>query len=281
MGTCAENAKCIWEADKHPPQQDYALKNQNFAAITLTLHVKRDWRYYISHFVVPTWLVVILSFSLFWFNVDGLSDRIGVVTSVLITLVGFNAMLNDALPKTGSMTRMHFFMSLSLGMIVAAGLESLLVYADKDARAPVQSRSRKNSRDQGTPGTPPVNEARPATAPRTRTSRWWPCCARTFALAIRKCSSMACSKCSSPNQVKPILQGNQANAESVDSKPKNANSLYDRCLQWIFPLYYTGSGCLIFFPKLDAKSEMMWVLAFLPPIFLVLCVLGFVFYQKC
>jgi hypothetical protein len=90
--------------------------------------VERLWSFYLINIVVPICMLNILSWTSFALSPSAIDVRLATTMTILLALIAFQIIINDALPKTGQLTRMHIFILVSNIMIVLAGLESMAVY---------------------------------------------------------------------------------------------------------------------------------------------------------
>jgi hypothetical protein len=93
-----------------------------------TLKVSRASAFFIWNLILPVVLLSALSWSSFIMSPSSIDVRLATTMTILIALVAFNFIVNDSLPKTGALTKMHKFLLVSNVLIVLSGLESLLVY---------------------------------------------------------------------------------------------------------------------------------------------------------
>eukprot|EP00936_MAST-01D_sp_MAST-1D-sp1_P000225 g225.t1 len=112
----------------HPQKTNSMVGNQTFSALRLEITVERQSAFYMKNLVLPIVLLNMLSWSSFLLQPSAVDVRLGTTMTIFLALVAFQFIINDALPKTGKMTKMHQFIILTNVMIVISGLESLLVY---------------------------------------------------------------------------------------------------------------------------------------------------------
>jgi len=94
----------------------------------MVVTLERNSGYYILNLIFPTILLNILSWTSFFLNPEQIDVRLGTTMTIFLALVAFQIIINDALPKTGEVTKMSFFLTFSNILIVLAGLESLFVF---------------------------------------------------------------------------------------------------------------------------------------------------------
>ena len=108
------------------------VQGHNFTGMTPSIHyvleVRRVSSFYMMNLVLPVVMLNVLSWSSFLLQPAAIDVRLATTMTILIALVAFQFIVNDMLPKTGSLTRMHVFLTVSNVMIVLGGLESLMLY---------------------------------------------------------------------------------------------------------------------------------------------------------
>jgi hypothetical protein len=99
-----------------------------FTMLEVNLHVARIDEFYSLNYVTPIVLLTIFSWSSFFVSPELLAERLANTMAILLGLLVFNDGINESLPKSGVMTRMHAFILVSTVMIILVGVESILVF---------------------------------------------------------------------------------------------------------------------------------------------------------
>ena len=79
---------------------------------------------YIQNVVLPTFLFVVLGFMSFAFKPDDLSDRLSLVTSLLLTAVTYQQFVSEQLPKTID-TELHRYVQTAIFVLFVVGIEAV------------------------------------------------------------------------------------------------------------------------------------------------------------
>jgi hypothetical protein len=75
----------------------------------IQFRAKRYVAFYIWQVIIPMIVVVVMSWTAFWFRHTDASVRIGVATSSILTLVALRFVVANLLPRLSYMTRMDYF----------------------------------------------------------------------------------------------------------------------------------------------------------------------------
>ena len=111
--------------DQHPMKDFPAMAT---SVNEYTIMVKRLSSFYLLNLVIPILLLSILSWTSFALKPSSIDVRLSTTMTILLALIAFQIIINEALPKTGELTRLHKYILASNIMIVLAGLESMVVY---------------------------------------------------------------------------------------------------------------------------------------------------------
>lgn len=84
--------------------------------------------------LLPLILMVAVSWAVFWMTADSLSDRVGVSFTGILTVVAYQFVMGDTLPKVTYLTFWDAVLTLSFGLIVLTIAENVLVHAIKPNR---------------------------------------------------------------------------------------------------------------------------------------------------
>jgi hypothetical protein len=113
----------------------YAGRRRVASTFVVSVDVERK-SFYISRLVAfPLFLIVLLSFSVFWMDRSSLGDRISVSFIGILTGVAYQLVMGDVLPRISYFTLMHAFLNLSFMTMCATVVVNLTVGAlDKRER---------------------------------------------------------------------------------------------------------------------------------------------------
>lgn len=84
------------------------ITNEEFATATFSASLNRNSTYYVLNVILPLLLIVSMSWAVFWmdFGRMTLADRLGVSLTSLLTVVAFDFLTDDQLPKLSYSTRL-------------------------------------------------------------------------------------------------------------------------------------------------------------------------------
>ena len=118
----------------YPSDHPFAIMNQHTAnnvglpAVVLRAKVKRLSRYYLLNLVVPIVMLTVLSWTSFLLPPTAIESRLATALTVLLSFVALTITINEQLPATSRMTRLHKFILAANVLIVGSALESILIY---------------------------------------------------------------------------------------------------------------------------------------------------------
>jgi Neurotransmitter-gated ion-channel ligand binding domain len=102
----------------------------------LILDVERDWFFAVRLLAIPLFLIVILSWSVFWMEKSSVGDRLGLTFVGILTAVAYQIVIGDLLPDVSYVTLMHGFVNISFLMMCATVVVNLMVaHCDKSGRS--------------------------------------------------------------------------------------------------------------------------------------------------
>jgi len=101
--------------------------NQPTSTLVVELDVKRNPLFVLRLVVGPLFLVVILSWSVFWMDRASVGDRMSVSFVGLLTAVAYQIILGDILPHIAYLTPVNVFVNLSFIVMCASIVVNLIV----------------------------------------------------------------------------------------------------------------------------------------------------------
>lgn len=107
------------------------------AQVNFTIPAVRNRAYYVQKIFLPLFLIVMMSWAVFWIDPGIMPAQIGISTSAVLTLIAFLFSLGQLLPRLSYLTRAdRFVMGATILVFVAFG-EALLTtgLASKDRKA--------------------------------------------------------------------------------------------------------------------------------------------------
>jgi hypothetical protein len=93
----------------------------------VSMDMERKSLFMVRLVIVPLVLIVMLSWSVFWMDQSSLGDRISVSFIGILTVVAYQFVLSDILPRISYLTLMNGFLNMSFFVMCASVLISLWV----------------------------------------------------------------------------------------------------------------------------------------------------------
>lgn len=102
----------------------------DYATVTAVLEIARVPNFYVSNFILPLVLIVAISWAVFWMNYGDmhLADRMSVSFTGVLTIVAFDFVSSDTLPKLSYATFLDNVLTLSYIFLSLTVLENVLSY---------------------------------------------------------------------------------------------------------------------------------------------------------
>ncbi len=97
------------------------------STFVLSMDVERKSFFMVRLVIVPLLLIVMLSWSVFWMDQSSLGDRISVSFIGILTVVAYQFVLSEILPRISYMTLMNGFLNMSFFVVCASVVVSLRV----------------------------------------------------------------------------------------------------------------------------------------------------------
>ncbi len=120
------NLKAITSVVRETPAS--YLENSDMAStFILQMEVRRYAMFIIRLVVMPLFLVVLLSWSVFWMDRASLGDRMSVSFVGLLTVVAYQIVLGDILPHISYITLINGFLNFSFFIMCATVVANLVV----------------------------------------------------------------------------------------------------------------------------------------------------------
>ncbi len=115
---------------------DYGRGDRPASAFVVQLEVQRHAMFIMRLVVMPLFLVVVLSWSVFWMDRASLGDRMSVSFVGLLTAVAYQIVLGDILPHISYVTLINGFLNFSFFLMCATVVANLIVGAYDRAGQP-------------------------------------------------------------------------------------------------------------------------------------------------
>ena len=98
-----------------------------FSEFRMTIHVTRESGFYVWKVLLPLVILVIMCFAVFWMDDEGLSSRLGVAFTGVLTVVAYQFIATGNLPKVPYITLMDSYITLSFVIMVITIFQSIWV----------------------------------------------------------------------------------------------------------------------------------------------------------
>ena len=110
------------------------LEDNKIPNLTLFLDIKRNQNYYIFKIIFPIFFILLITWSVFWISSKDLESRITISTVCLLTLIAYNFIIDQNLPKLPYLTFIDNFILISYlfaGIPTIQSVISKLLYQNK------------------------------------------------------------------------------------------------------------------------------------------------------
>lgn len=111
-------------------------RDDPLTAFRVEIDIKRDPWYMLRLVMLPVMIFVFLSWSVFWMDRSSVGDRMDISFIGILTVVAYQIMFSESLPKISYVTVLMSFMIISFLMMCASVIVNLRVAAhDKNGRS--------------------------------------------------------------------------------------------------------------------------------------------------
>lgn len=94
--------------------------------VAISMRVQRDHFYWFVHFLSEVFFIVFLASVSFYVSVDSFADRMGIVLTLLLTLVAFKTIISEQIPRSCSVTLLDIYMFISYFMLLLVTIQSII-----------------------------------------------------------------------------------------------------------------------------------------------------------
>ncbi len=106
------------------------------STFVIAIGVERDSLFMVRLVIIPLFLIVVLSWSVFWMDHSSVGDRVNISFIGILTVVAYQIVLSEILPRISYLTLMNGFLNMSFFIVCASVLVSLRVgWLDRSGRA--------------------------------------------------------------------------------------------------------------------------------------------------
>lgn len=122
-------------------QTSYAGSRGAASTFVVTMDVRRTSFFMVRLVIIPLVLIVMLSWSVFWMDRSSLGERINVSFIGILTVVAYQLVVSELLPRISYVTFMNGFLNISFAFMGASVVINLVVGAlDQKGRSEVGDR---------------------------------------------------------------------------------------------------------------------------------------------
>ena len=108
-------------------QVDVVRSSRPFSRLILTIDIERKSGFYLWKVLLPLLLIVALSWSIFWMVGERFAARVRMSATGILTVVAFQFVASQNLPRVGYLTLMDKIMVISFLLLAITVLESYIV----------------------------------------------------------------------------------------------------------------------------------------------------------
>jgi hypothetical protein len=101
-------------------------ENQTYDRLSFLVQIDRQRGYYLWKIILPIVVIVILSWIVFWMSTEPLGRRAGVSSTGMLTVIAYQFVVADSLPRFSYQTVLDHFMLASLLTIAATMVVNLV-----------------------------------------------------------------------------------------------------------------------------------------------------------
>ena len=119
-----------WRTDSLATQIEDVMEvgdRNPFSEFRMTIHVTRQFGFYLWKVLFPLIILVVMCFSVFWMDDESLADRLGVGFTGVLTVVAYQFIATGSLPKVSYITLMDSYITLSFIIMVLTIFQSIWV----------------------------------------------------------------------------------------------------------------------------------------------------------
>ncbi len=102
-------------------------ESETLSTFVVEIDLRRRFMFVMRLVVLPLILVVALSWSVFWMDRASIGDRMSVSFVALLTVVAYQIVLGDILPRIAYLTIINLFLNISFVLVCATILVNLII----------------------------------------------------------------------------------------------------------------------------------------------------------
>jgi len=113
----------------------YEFEDRTYSQVQVSLKVQREVRYYFYKVLVVLWLIVGMSWAVFFCDADDISTRLSLLVTLFLAAVAFNFAIGGSLPKVPYNTMLDQNLLVGYSYIAVLVVECLIVFHLVDSGA--------------------------------------------------------------------------------------------------------------------------------------------------
>ena len=129
LGFSWQSDEWIFNGEDFAPTVNNDTDN-GFASATFEIPIERKSGFYVTNVILPLLLIVAISWAVFWMDFEDMSlaDRLTVSVTSLLTVVAFDFVTSDSLPKLPYATRLDSLYTISYLFLALTVLASVVAH---------------------------------------------------------------------------------------------------------------------------------------------------------
>jgi len=124
----------IRDVRAHVETVDVRRSSEPFSRLILTIDIERKTGFYLWKVLLPLLIIVALSWSVFWMTDDKFGIRVRASATGILTVVAYQFVANESLPRVAYLTVMDKIMVVSFLLLAITVVESFLVSRHQQER---------------------------------------------------------------------------------------------------------------------------------------------------
>jgi len=127
-----------WQVDEiaiRERKMRYEFEDRTYSQVQVHMKLARSYRYYFQKVLVVLWLIVAMSWCVFYTDPTDITGRLGIVVTLFLAAVAFNFVVGSSLPKVPYNTLLDQNLLVSYSFVAATALENVIIFQLVDTNA--------------------------------------------------------------------------------------------------------------------------------------------------
>ena len=99
-----------------------------FSRALFSINIERHWGFYFWRIILPLLIIITASWAVFWMRPNELGDRLSISFTALLTIVAFNFIVADTLPKISYLSLLDVLITITYLWIGFSIILSVVIY---------------------------------------------------------------------------------------------------------------------------------------------------------